>query len=148
MKSLRIAERTQLENWMSTTQHLQFGVAEKSHRVDSLCFLFRMMPGEFYIFYHEAKEAAITVDGRGVHSPYWIAPWGIAALREADFSELDASLKALDSDVYSIPFAVMKNVGIPVRLVLGQSESTEMLASLAEPLIEHGRERERLRALP
>jgi hypothetical protein len=73
---------------------------------------------------------------------------GIAALRAADFSELDGFLKVLDSDVYSIPFAVMKNVGIPVGLVLGQSESTERFASFDEALIEHGLERERLRSLP
>jgi hypothetical protein len=53
-------------------------------------------------------------------------------------SKLDASWKALDSDVYSVRLAVMKNVGIPVGMVLGQSESTEMFASFAECLFNIG----------
>jgi hypothetical protein len=68
-------------------------------------------------------------------------------LREADFYELDASFKALYTDVYSAPLAVRNNVGIPVGLVLEPSESTEMFPSFVEVLIRHGLERGRLRAL-
>jgi hypothetical protein len=66
----------------------------------------------------------------------------------ADFYELDASFTALNPYVDSIPLAVINNVGIPLGLILGPSESTEMFTTFAEDLIQHGLEQERLHSLP
>jgi hypothetical protein len=116
--------------------------------LDSLCSLLEQIPGECYISYHEEQEAAITAEGRGVRSLRRIAPWAIAALREADFYKLDAFFKRLYPSVYSVPLAVRGNAGIPMGLVLGPSEFAEMFASFVELLIQHRLDRESLGALP
>jgi hypothetical protein len=43
------------------------------------------------------EDFSLMVDGQGVHSLRWIAPWGINALRVVDFYELDVSFKALNA---------------------------------------------------
>jgi hypothetical protein len=77
----------------------------------------------------------------------WIAPWALDALRNADFYELDASFKAIRSYVYCVPLAIIRNVGVPLGLVVGPSESEEMFASFADGLIAKGMERECLHAI-
>jgi hypothetical protein len=62
---LGIAAKILLESWMTTTRCVWGGVAEKIHRVDSLCFRLRQIPGEFHIYYRKDKEAALMVDGQG-----------------------------------------------------------------------------------
>jgi hypothetical protein len=129
---LGLAAKVPLQNWTMTTRPVRDGVAERFRSLNSLLFLSRQIPGEFQICYHKDKEAALAVDGQGVHSLSRIAPWPIDALRKADFSELDASFKAHNPYVYSIPLAVIKNVGISLGLILGPTESSEIFTTFTE----------------
>jgi hypothetical protein len=124
-----------------TARPVQDRVAETIGSVDSVLCLLRQIPGEFRIFHHEDNEAALAVDGQVVHSLNWIAPCPIEALRKADFDELEASFRAFNPDIYSVPLGVIKNVGIPLGLISDPTESTEIFAMFTEDLMRHGLER-------
>jgi hypothetical protein len=147
---LGMADAVLLRSWMTTTRRIRDGIAESVRGIDSLIFLLQQLPGHFHIYFYgagEGREDGFMFEGQAVHSLRWVAPWAVDAFRGADFYELDASFKALKPYVYSVPLAVSKNVGIPLGLVLGPSESTEMFQIFAEGLIEHGLEMGQLRAL-
>jgi hypothetical protein len=101
-----------------------------------------------YLCDPDGKENFLMFHGYVVHSMRWIAPWAVGAIRGADCYELDASFRAIKPYVYAVPSIVSQNVGIPLGLVLGPSESSEMFTVFAEGLIEQGVGREELSALP
>jgi hypothetical protein len=65
-----------------------------------------------------------------------LAPWAIAALRKADYYELDCSFRALEPHVCSIPLAVKANLGLPLGIVIAPSERREGLSMFADLLAE------------
>jgi hypothetical protein len=96
----------------------------------------------------EGSEDGLAFEGAVVHRPRWLAPSAVDALQCADFCELYASFKALIPSASSVPLAVSRNVGIPLSILLGWSESAEMFRIFAEGLIEDGLKIEELRDVP
>jgi hypothetical protein len=147
-QALDAAHSLLLRSWMTTTRAIRYGVAEPVRRLDSLGFLLNQFPGDFHVYQVPDEERALMLENNGVHILRWVAPWALTVLENADFYELDASFKAIRPYVFCVPLAVRHNVGIPLGLVLGPSETEEMFRMFADALIEKGFDREQLRALP
>jgi hypothetical protein len=74
----------------------------------------------------EGSEEGLACEGEIVHMLRWLTPWAVDALQCADFCELHASFTALNAYATSVPLAVSRNVGIPLGILVGRSESAEM----------------------
>jgi hypothetical protein len=130
-----------LQSWMETSTKLSQGVAEPV-RPTSLENVLASCPGEIRVFVqHQNRE--LTYEEKGVIALVWVAPWASDAISVAQFYELDCSFRALQPYVYSVPLAVAANVGIPLGIILGQSETAELYGMFAQVLSEQGMPRER-----
>jgi hypothetical protein len=74
--------------------------------------------------------------------------WAVEGLNIPEFCELDPSFRAIRPFLIALPLAGIKNVGVPLRFVVGRSESEQMIAIFAEVLIARGLDPKRLRELP
>jgi hypothetical protein len=78
----------------------------------------------------------------------WVAPWGIDALMNAQYVELDGSFTALQPFVYNVPQAIVNNNAIPVGFSMGPTESCKLFEIFHDALIAYGMPENRLRSLP
>jgi hypothetical protein len=85
---------------------------------------------------------------QGIIALVWVAPWASGAISMAQFYELDCSFRALQPYVYCVPMSVTANVGIPLGIVLGQSETAEIDGMFAQVLFEQGTPRDGFARLP
>jgi hypothetical protein len=72
-------------------------------------------------FAYTGKEI-VTLTGHAV--------WAISAVQSSDYYELTYSVKALRPYVYSIPFAVKANVGVPLGIMIAPSERQDVFFTL------------------
>ena len=98
--SLRPADTVLLRSRMTTTRFIRDGIVEHVHISDSLCFVLEQFPRDFDVRHGGEQEFALTGNGEPIRSLRRVAPWALAALRRADFDELDASFKAIRPYVY------------------------------------------------
>jgi hypothetical protein len=67
-----------------------------------------------------------------------LAPWALQALAIMNFTELDASFKALKPFAYSIPTVIYHNKSIPIGLFLCDGEKRELFSNFIEMLLSLG----------
>jgi hypothetical protein len=93
-------------------------------------------------------QSSFLYDGREIVALTWLAPWAISAICQADYYELDCSLKALNPYAYSVPHAVKANVGIPLGILIAPGEKQKVFSMFADILAEKGFSSEEFFPLP
>jgi hypothetical protein len=136
-KELAIAEEVLLGGWIERNPRVHHELSS-AICVSSLEELLSTIPGQFIVTVSSTQDEGRPVfHGHSMVTLVWIAPWAAAALRIADFYELDCSFRALRPLVYSVPMAVCHNVGIPLGIVVAPTERSEVYAMFAKALSEH-----------
>jgi hypothetical protein len=96
----------------------------QSH-VDTFETLVNHLPGWINLEFSSRSKYALAYKGQPIVTLACIAPWApdILSLGEIQYFEMDASFRALAPYVYCVPTAVLRNIGLPLGLLMAPTES-------------------------
>jgi hypothetical protein len=118
------------------------------HTVDLHDF-FHSLPGFKKLYLINGDEShPHRFNGDALVAAVWVAPWGIDALMNAQYVELDGSFTVLQPFVYNVPQAILNNNAIPVGFSMGPTESCKLFEIFHHALIAYGMDAQRLKSLP